>query len=323
MTRRSSPLAVFLLLSLSALAADANSVPQTITSPLGKKMTLKFHDEFNAVKDTDGQPYIDRSKWETTFWQGTKERTLGGNREAQIYTDKNYAGPRGGIKPAQRINPFSFEKPGILTISATTVPESLWADFGMTTERHFASGLLTSDKSFTFKYGYVEGRFKLPPNRGSWPALWLLGNDPSLGDPIKAHAWPPEIDIFEFMGHWGTKFSGAILVKKNQPAEKVNPWTLRYNEVGTDLTKDFHTWAFEWDENELVFLFDGQIWLRGKTPPSLGRPMYLLINLAVGGRWYGEEMTKLLKKPVAPWEVDAASMPWKMECDYIRVYQQL
>jgi hypothetical protein len=38
-------------------------VPQTITSPLGKKLTLKFHDEFDAVKDKDGQPYIDRTKW--------------------------------------------------------------------------------------------------------------------------------------------------------------------------------------------------------------------------------------------------------------------
>ncbi len=320
--RRPASLALLFLISLPAFAADTGVAPQTITSPLGKKMTLKFHDEFNAVTDTDGRPYIDRSKWETTFWQGTKERTLKGNREAQIYTDKDYSGPHGAIKPEQRINPFSFEKPGVLTISATKVPESLWTGFGMSQERHFASGLLTSDKSFTFKYGYVEGRFKLPSNRGAWPALWLLGNDPSLGDPIKAHAWPPEIDILEFMGHWDTKFSSAVLVKKNAPAEKVNPWTLRYNKVGIDLTKDFHTWAFEWDEQELVFVFDGEIWLRGKTPPSLARPMYLLINLAVGGKWYAGEATDLLKKPVQPWEVDDASMPWKMECDYIRVYQQ-
>lgn len=321
MTKTRLPASLLFLLALPVLAGAATPPPKTLVSPLGKQMALKFNDEFDAVADRDGRPYIDRAKWETTFWQGTKERTLYGNREAQLYTDKDYAGPRGEVKPAQRINPFSFEKPGILTISATEVPESLWSAFGMKKECHFASGLLTSDKSFTFKYGYIEGRFKLPPNRGSWPALWLLGNDPSLGDPVKAHAWPPEIDVFEFMGHWREKFSGAILVRKNQPEEKVNPWTLRYNEVGLDLTKDFHTWAFEWDENELVFLFDGKIWLRGKTPPSLQRPMYLLINLAVGGRWYGSEMTALLKKPVEAWEVDAASMPWKMECDYIRVYQ--
>ena len=47
--------------------------------------------------------------------------------------------------------------------------------------------------------------------------------------------------------------------------------------------------------------------------------MYLLINLAVGGKWYAEEMTS--RMPCRPWEVDEASMPWKMECDYVRVYQ--
>ena len=48
--------------------------------------------------------------------------------------------------------------------------------------------------------------------------------------------------------------------------------------------------------------------------------MYLLINLAVGGKWYAEEMTAPARPP-KPWEVDEASMPWKMECDYVRVYQ--
>ena len=46
-------------------------------------------------------------------------------------------------------------------------------------ERCFASGLLISDKHFTFQYGYVEGRFKLPANRGAWPAFWLMGDDPT------------------------------------------------------------------------------------------------------------------------------------------------
>lgn len=68
--------------------ARAGGVPETILSPLGKKMTLKFHDEFDGVIDKDGQPYIDRSKWKTTFWQGSSCRTLTGNGKAQYYMDK-------------------------------------------------------------------------------------------------------------------------------------------------------------------------------------------------------------------------------------------
>ena len=66
----------------------------------------------------------------------------------------------------------------------------------------------------------------------------------------------------------------------------MNDWTLRYHKLGFDLSKDFHTWGVEWNEQEIAFLFDGKIWTRGKTPPSMRRSMYLLINLAVGGKWY-------------------------------------
>ena len=299
-------------------ADDSAAVPQTIVSPLGKPMTLKFDDEFDGVLDKDGQRCIDHSKWQTTFWQGSSERTLLANLEAEYYMDKDYAG-RGEISPDQRIDPFSFEAPGILTISASKVPTNLWHNFWMGPQRCFASGLLISDKRFDFKYGYVEGRFKLPGNRGAWPAFWLLGDDPSLGDPGKAHEWPPEIDIFEYMGHWVNKHDGTIIAQKTA-ADKVNDWVLRYHDVGFDISTNFHTWGVEWNEQEIAFVFDGKIWTEGKTPPSMHRMMYLLINLAVGGKWYSDEMRNK-GTPHKPWEVDDASMPWKMDCDYVRVYQ--
>ena len=304
--------ALLVLTTHRLLAGDA-VVPQTIVSPLGKTMTLKFHDEFDPVIDKDGQPYIDRSKWQTTFWQGSSERTLLGNLEAEYYMDKDYVG-RG--ESSQRINPFSFEKPGILTITATKVPEPLWHNYWMSNQRCFASGLLVSDKAFTFKYGYVEGRFKLPPNRGAWPAFWMLPDDPAQGEGAKAHPWPPEIDIFEYFGSWKTKYDSAVLQRKG---EKVS-FHFGFNDVKFDISQDFHTWAVEWNEQEIVFLFDGKIWTRSNTPDSMKVPMYLLINLAVGGKWYGEEQSHQ-GTPTKPWEVDEAGMPWKMECDYVRVYQ--
>lgn len=305
-------------LAQSLHAEESSVAPQTIISPLGQRMTLKFDDEFNGVVGADGQRGIDPSKWQTTFWQGSSERTLTGNLEAEYYMDKNYAG-RGEIPPDERINPFSFETPGVLTISATKVSTNLWHNFWMGPERCYASGLLISDKRFNFKYGYVEGRFKLPGNRGAWPAFWLLGDDPSLGDAPKAHEWPPEIDIFEYMGHWVDKHDGTIIAQKSA-ADAVNDWVLRYHDVGFDLSTNFHTWAVEWNEKEIAFVFDGKVWTKGKTPPSMHRAMYLLINLAVGGKWYSDEM-KNLGTPHKPWEVDTASMPWKMECDYVRVYE--
>jgi hypothetical protein len=196
---------------------ESDTVPQKIISPMGKKLTLKFNDEFNPVPDKDGKLYIDQSKWQTTFWQGSSERTLWGNLEAQYYTDKDYWGD-GKILPEKNgtLNPFSFKKPGILTISAWKVPQELWKKFYMGEERCFASGLLISDHRFDFKYGYVEGRFKLPANRGAWPAFWLLGDDPTKPTAAEAHEWGPEVDIFEFFGHRPTKFSAGIIGRNDE-----------------------------------------------------------------------------------------------------------
>ena len=313
--------------------AGPGPIPKTITSPLGKPMTLKWNDEFDAVKDTDGQPYIDRSKWQTTFWQGSSQRTLLGNGETEYYMDKDYGG-KGNLPVAQRPNPFSFETPGILTISATKTPKELWANYWMGEGRCITSGLLDSDRRFTFKYGYVEGRFKLPMERGSWPGFWLLPDDVPVSnqpepdpkttgtgfwytkDDIKAHPWPPEIDILESLGIWKTKFDTGYIAPKGEKI-KVSQWM---HDAGANLSDDFHTWGMEWDENNIVWTFDGKIIAHGNVSPSFRRPFYLLVNLAVGGNWYSQEM-KAKGTPYTYWQVDWDSMPWKMQCDYVRVYQ--
>jgi len=302
----------------SLTRGDGTPVPQTIVAPSGKTLTLTFDDEFDPVTDKDGKPYIDRRKWQTTFWQGSSQRTLWGNNEAEYYTDKDYSGDW-KLMPDQDgvLNPFSFETPGVLTIDATKVPQELWKKYYMGEERCFSSGLLISDHRFNFQYGYITGRFKLPNNRGAWPAFWLLGDDPTgAKDQGAAHHWGPEVDIFEFFGHRPTKHSAGIIGVKG---EKL-PWRFGFNEVGYDITKDFHTWGLEWNADNMIFTFDGQVWEKTVTPESFKHPMYLLINLAVGGRWYSQEMGQL-GTPYKPWEVDETTMPWKMECNYVRVYQ--
>jgi hypothetical protein len=57
------PVTVPVVMSVSKV--ENSSVPQEIVSPLGKRMKLEFHDEFDGVIDADGERYIDHSKWLT------------------------------------------------------------------------------------------------------------------------------------------------------------------------------------------------------------------------------------------------------------------
>ena len=65
--------------------------------------------------------------------------------------------------------------------------------------------LLTKDK-FSFKYGKVEARAKLPEGVGTWAAIWMLG------DNISTAGWPAcgEIDIMEHLGRQLNKIYGTL-----------------------------------------------------------------------------------------------------------------
>ena len=300
-------------------------------------MTLKWNDEFDAVTDTDGKPYIDRTKWQTTFWQGSSERTLLGNGETPVLPWTRIMAGKTIFRPDQRPNPFSFEK--------AEHPHHLRHENAGGAGRTIGWGkeqvhlLRAADfegpgvSTIQGNAGILEGRFKLPMERGSWPGFWLLADGTPAGyhrgDPettgtgmwytkedIKARPWPPEIDILEAMGVWKSKFDTGYIAPKTEKI-KVSQWM---HNIGTNLGDDFHTWGMEWDENNMVWTLDGKIIAHGKVTPSFQRPFYLLINLAAGGNWYSKVMTAA-KTPYAYWQVDWDSMPWKMECDYVRVYQ--
>ena len=68
---------------------------------------------------------------------------------------------------------------------ATSVP-------GTNGGKSFVSGMLTTASRFEFRYGFVQFVARVPAGRGLWPALWLLPADQSH---------PPEIDVFEALGH--------------------------------------------------------------------------------------------------------------------------
>lgn len=211
--------------------------------------------------------------WKTRYYHG--DRTLAGNNEAQFYADEQTGG-----------SPFRVRN-GVLEIEA--IRQEMAPGLG------YRSGLLNSQTLFSQRHGYFEMRAKLPAGRGVWPAFWLL--------PVGG-GWPPEIDVVEMLGHEADTLYASVHWQDSEHRA-----TTRKVRV-SDMSRDFHTYGMAWRSDRIVWYFDGLEIAASSTPVGLDKPMYLLVNLAIGGpgSW-----------PGAP---DAATrFPAVMLVDWVRAFQ--
>ncbi|MCU1352919.1 MAG: Endo,3,4-beta-glycanase exsH [Acidimicrobiales bacterium] len=161
------------------------------------------------------------------------------------------------------------------------------------------SGAGVTPPGYTFRYGRVDVRFKAPNVKGVWPAIWLL----SAGQPDAEgnHPYPsrPEIDGTELYGGKSREWSFHVHLATG--SGQVDQGTTA---TGPDWSADFHTLSIDWRPTKITWLVDGvSRWsYTGPGIPSV--PMYLIINLAVGG-WAGP--------------VDASHLPAQMLVDSVRI----
>jgi beta-glucanase (GH16 family) len=171
----------------------------------------------------------------------------------------------------------------------------------------YTSASLTTKGKFAFTYGKVEVRAKIPTGRGTWPAIWLLGNEDKVDWPLCG-----EIDIMENVGfdpqkiHFTTHTGAFNHVKKTQRSRAImveKPWA------------DFHRYGLIWTPERLEYFFDGEKVSefvndgRGPSHWPFDAPQYLILNLALGGAWGGQR------------GVDDAIFPVEFRIDYVRVWQ--
>jgi len=171
------------------------------------------------------------------------------------------------------------------------------------------SARIKTKQKFTFTYGKVEARIRIPFGQGIWPAFWMLG------DNIDTARWPScgEIDIMENIGRepsivHGTVHGPGYSGDKGITAQQALP-------AGQKLSDDFHVFAAVWTRDSIEFSIDGATYSK-VTPASLPQgakwvydhPFFLILNLAVGGNWPGNPD-------------DSTTFPQTMIVDYVRVYQ--
>lgn len=178
---------------------------------------------------------------------------------------------------------FTFED-GALHIIANKTPLN-----GM----EYTSGVITTHQSFQFTYGQVEARLRVPAGQGLWPALWLLDYNGSAN----------EIDILEILGNQ----PDILYMAMHYPDSNGESQNTMESYAGPDFSADYHIFSVDWSPTAVIWYVDGIERYR-MTDHVPTQPMYLIINLAVGGDW-----------PGAP--DDTTIFPASFDIDYIRVTQ--
>lgn len=174
--------------------------------------------------------------------------------------------------------------------------------------RDYTSARLITLGKETWNRGKIVVRAKLPSGRGTWPAIWMLGED------IRERGWPEcgEIDIMEHVGYAPDSIYGTVHTESfnhvigTQDSEGI---------VVPDCETAFHDYGVIWTADRIDFLVDDQVYHSFEKPPGathaewpFDTPHYLLLNLAVGGNWGGAM------------GVDTTIWPQRMEVDWVRIW---
>jgi beta-glucanase (GH16 family) len=188
----------------------------------------------------------------------------------------------------------------------------------------YPSGMVRSKELFDLASGigfYFEAKARVPDGQGSWPAFWLVSDKRPNG----SLAWPPEIDIMEFINagdtdnihtlHCGIQTNGDQKGYKASFTEVADGFDGVNSKWPTniDFSAGFHTYALLYKQPNFTIWMDGTrvlsgtyLWVWPDHTPA--PPAHVIANLAIGGTAGRNGIT--------------TKFPQVMEIDYIRVYKE-
>ena len=271
-----------------------------ISNPFKKKKVeweLVWRDEFDENK-------LDSSKW--SYWENGNPWSSG-----------NYLDENGNL-----VDQYGFQAKqyyqranvrldnGYLIITVKKEDDKTVKIDGKDRKILYSSGAVHTKDKFSIHEGKIEMRATMPEGIGTWPAFWTWPEDYSqaVGGPAKE-----EIDIFEIYGDNLKRVTGTAhaLKSDNTYASFVgSDLRIKKNE---DLTR-FNTYAVEWDDKEIKWLFNGRVYKRlsmkkvaRSSENTFKLPHFLMINVALQDKT-GEDGN--------------IKFPTEMKVDYVRVYKK-
>ena len=273
---------IFILCSCSEEEDKAQGNDQAPT--FSSNWEMLWSDEF------DGEN-LDLSKWNTLSW-----RPGWVNNELQAYTERDTN---------------IFLESGFLVLQGLIDPGFSGTDYnGNDYNADYTSGRVNTDGKFSTTYGRFDIRAKLPKGKGSWPAIWMLGES------INSIGWPDcgEIDIMEHVGYDEGMIHGSIHTEEYNHMYNTQRSGSKYIE---NVTSTFHVYSLEWSPFYLRYLIDDEpfffVYNDSKGDNSkwpFDDPHYIILNLAIGGDWGGVQ------------GISTSEFPMRMMVDYVRVFKQ-
>jgi beta-glucanase (GH16 family) len=272
-------------------------------------------------------------------WHHEVQMNGGGNGEFQVYDkDPENSYVRDGvlyIKPTLTLDKFNgnYEQlyNGNIKLEGCTDPP------GQDCERQgyypyilppAYSARLRTAGSFSFRYGRVQVRARMPAGDWTWPAIWMLPESWVYG------GWPAsgEIDIVESRGNRNLFNGGNVNIGSEQMGSTLhfgpfwphNGYWAAHGERNTvpGYDADFHIYETEWTPSYIKFIVDGNE-IKTVTPPGGGffelgqfpgdvpnpwagaenfrmapfdQNFHFILNVAVGGAFFPGD-----SRPPPPW----------------------
>lgn len=270
--------------------------------------------EFDSAKKTDNGTYkfvwgddFDGDKLDTSFWHLKMQMDSYGYTNLDVVDDEDHI----------------FVENGLLKMLSGKYLNPRNANI-----KYNATYAVCSEETVNFQYGYLEMRARYPVKLGAWPSWWLTGGSsektpagkafPSTDDPanignIYKTDFVSEVDILEYtacvpnLHRWfydgGHDALGAVKALTGYGLLEKDSYV-------------YHTFAFEWNYNEMKMYGDGvlfntfdlnEAFNKNESMMDFRNPMQILFNNHVLPNGVPE---------------DCSSMPYEYFVDYIRLYQK-
>lgn len=292
-----APFLVSTNLTVQAIAAESPSyLNSTVTSqaftPNIASGTLVWSEEFANTGTTNILPNSKVWTYDTGF-------QCCGNNELETYCAAGSA-----TSPCDPNNPNAYiDTTGVLHIAGRNPSGST-----------YTSARLKTEGQFSFMYGRIEAKMKLPESQGMWPAFWLLGNN------IVTLSWPAcgELDVMEHIDGSNPENEGHDWIAGSTHGGTSGSTELNNSEQYTAAgfsAAVWHVYGMIWSKGQIQYYVDDPTNIYAtSTPASLGSPwpfdsgpQFIILNLAIGGSWPGNP--------------DATTVfPADMQVDYVRIY---